>query len=212
MKAYPLKSIDLPKAMEKQFKLVDEITHFFSGDEILSQGDLGVVGKYGQPLTTKKVEKVIASFFGAEDCKLVRGAGTGAIREGLLTFLKHGDTVLVHTSPIYETTRITLESIGVKVISADFNNIDILKAVILNNRIDGAIVQYTRQKLSDSYDFGEVIEIIKQSNIPVLTDDNYAVMKVDAIGVEKGSDLSAFSMFKLLGPEGIGCIVGKRST
>src|SRR5699024_8822171 len=39
---------------------------------------------------------------------------------------------------------------------------------------------------------------------------NYAVMKVPSIGVECGADLSCFSMFKLLGPEGVGCIVGKK--
>ncbi|MDO7204817.1 aminotransferase class V-fold PLP-dependent enzyme [Paraclostridium bifermentans] len=43
----------------------------------------------------------------------------------------------------------------------------------------------------------------------MITDDNYAVMKVEYIGVEVGADLSCFSLFKLLGPEGIGCIVGK---
>ncbi len=35
-------------------------------------------------------------------------------------------------------------------------------------------------------------------------------MKVKEIGSELGADLSAFSTFKLLGPEGIGCIVGKK--
>ena len=34
-------------------------------------------------------------------------------------------------------------------------------------------------------------------------------MKVPFIGAELGADLSAFSAFKLLGPEGVGIIVGK---
>ena len=36
-------------------------------------------------------------------------------------------------------------------------------------------------------------------------------MKVSKIGVQCGADLSAFSMFKLLGPEGVGCVLGKKS-
>ena len=36
-------------------------------------------------------------------------------------------------------------------------------------------------------------------------------MKVHKIGVELGADLSAFSCFKLLGPEGVGVVVGKAS-
>ena len=44
----------------------------------------------------------------------------------------------------------------------------------------------------------------------VLTDDNYAVMKVEKIGTELGGDISAFSTFKLLGPAGIGCLAGKK--
>ena len=47
-------------------------------------------------------------------------------------------------------------------------------------------------------------------DIPVLTDDNYAVMKVKDIGVQCGADLSCFSAFKLLGPEGIGVIAGRK--
>ncbi|MGL5426379.1 MAG: aminotransferase class V-fold PLP-dependent enzyme, partial [Cetobacterium sp.] len=44
----------------------------------------------------------------------------------------------------------------------------------------------------------------------IVTDDNYAVMKVNKLGSELGADLSAFSTFKLLGPEGVGCVVGKK--
>ena len=48
-------------------------------------------------------------------------------------------------------------------------------------------------------------------NIPIVTDDNYAVMKVSKIGCELGGDLSSFSSFKLQGPEGIGVVVGKKT-
>ena len=52
--------------------------------------------------------------------------------------------------------------------------------------------------------------IKETADIPVLTDDNYAAMKVKEIGVQCGADLSCFSAFKLLGPEGVGVIVGKQ--
>ena len=36
-------------------------------------------------------------------------------------------------------------------------------------------------------------------------------MKVDKIGCECGADVSCFSTFKLQGPEGIGCVVGRKA-
>lgn len=57
-----------------------------------------------------------------------------------------------------------------------------------------------------------VIKTIKnKKDIPIITDDNYVVMKVEKIGTQCGADLSCFSTFKLLGPEGIGCVVGKKA-
>ena len=44
----------------------------------------------------------------------------------------------------------------------------------------------------------------------MLIDDNYGVMKVEKIGCECGADVSCFSTFKLQGPEGIGCVVGRK--
>lgn len=56
-----------------------------------------------------------------------------------------------------------------------------------------------------------VVETIRQeSRILILTDDNYAAMKVHRIGIQCGADLSCFSAFKLQGPEGIGIILGKK--
>ena len=73
------------------------------------------------------------------------------------------------------------------------------------------MVQYTRQKLDDRYDMQEVVETIKAvKDIPIITDDNYAVMKVEKTGAQCGADLSCFSSFKLLGPEGVGVIIGKK--
>lgn len=205
-----LKSININEAKEKQFQLIDEICKEFNGTEILSMGDLGVVGGINKPRTAEKVEKIIAQFFHAEKCILVTGAGTGAIRWGLLAALKANQTILVHKAPIYPTTQTTIEGLNLNIIEADFNNALNLEEVLKCNVIDAALIQYTRQKLEDSYDMAEVIQIIKKyHNVPIITDDNYAVMKVDKIGVELGADLSAFSSFKLLGPEGVGILVGK---
>jgi hypothetical protein len=73
------------------------------------------------------------------------------------------------------------------------------------------LVQLARQKPDDSYDYAALIPALKTifPEKPVITDDNYAVMKVPRIGCQAGADLSCFSLFKLLGPEGIGCVVGK---
>ena len=77
--------------------------------------------------------------------------------------------------------------------------------------IKAALVQYSRQLIDDSYDIKEVIRVIKENaDIPIVTDDNYAVMKVNKIGSELGGDLSCFSTFNLQGPEGIGVVTGKK--
>lgn len=211
MLTYPLKSINLNQAKEKQFKMVDCITREFQGHEILNRGDLGVTPKINKPVTTIKVEKVIANFFDCEKSVLVRGSGTSAIRYALFSCLKANETLLVHTAPIYSTTKTTIEMLGLKIVEANFNDIeDISKVIKEHPEIKCALVQLTRQSIDDSYDFEEVIKAIKSfKDIPVVTDDNYAVMKVEKIGVEVGADLSCFSTFKLLGPEGIGCVVGK---
>lgn len=212
MEAYPLSSIDLTSAMQKQFKLVDKMTHHFVGTESLNLGDLGVAPPNGLPKTTYKVEKTIADFFGTTSAMLVRGAGTNAIRLALHSCLKPEDNLLVHTSPIYSTTKTTIELLNINPISANFNNYEEVLQVIKMNSIKGILVQLTRQKLEDNYDYEALIRRLKDDfpDIPIVTDDNYAVMKVNNIGVECGADLSCFSTFKLLGPQGIGCIVGNK--
>lgn len=210
MKVFPLESIGINEAKNMQFKLVDTITKYFKGSEALTLGDLGVIKGLNKPATTLKAEKVLADFFGQEAAVLVRGAGTAAIRWGLYSMVRPGDTLLVHDAPVYPTTEVTIDSMGLKLVKADFNNLESIRAALENNKIDGALIQYTRQKIGDSYNIKEVIEVIKShsAEIPIITDDNYAVMKVREIGAECGADLSAFSLFKLLGPEGIGCVVG----
>lgn len=210
MKTYPLESLSLEEAKRLQFKLVDIITRHFRGKDILSLGDLGVVLGLNKPSITLKAEEALAEFFCQESAVLVRGAGTGAIRSGLYSMIKPGQTLLVHDAPLYPTTAVTAESMGLKLLRVDFNDSEKLIYTVNNHDIDTALVQYARQKIDDKYDIWEVISIIKKKDIPVITDDNYAVMKVRKIGVQHGADLSAFSLFKLLGPEGIGCVVGKK--
>lgn len=212
MKVYPLKSLSIEEAYDKQFKMVECITHHFTGTESLTRGDLGVNMLENKPIYTAKAEKVIAEFFDAEDAIMVRGSGTGAIRYGLASMIPSGSKVLIHEAPCYSTTDTSIEMFGLQKVIANFNDLEDIKRVMAeNDDIAGAIVQYSRQKPDDSYEIGEVIKTIKGcKDIPILTDDNYVVLKVDKIGCELGSDLSCFSCFKLQGPEGIGCIVGKK--
>lgn len=80
-----------------------------------------------------------------------------------------------------------------------------------NPGLKGVLIQHTRQKMDDHYDLTETIEAIRSvsPNLTIITDDNYAAMKVEKIGTQAGADLATFSLFKLLGPEGIGLILGK---
>lgn len=212
MKTYPLESISLETAMKFQFRMIDCIMEEFSGAEFLTRGDLGVVPGLNKPKTTLKAEKVIAKFFHADSSIFVRGSGTSAIRYALYAVMKANDTLLVHEAPIYSTTRTTLDMLGIKVVRANFNDLNDIERVMKEHpEIKAALVQVTRQSLEDSYDLKEVITKIKECrDIPVVTDDNYAVMKIEKIGCECGADLACFSTFKLQGPEGIGCVVGKK--
>lgn len=211
MRTFPLEYLTLDEAKRLQFKLVDTITRHFTGIEFLSMGDLGVVPGLGRSRTTAKVEKVIAEFFGAEDAALVRGAGTGAIRFALQAVIKPGDKILIHDAPIYSTTATTMEFIGIDTVKADMNGKDeVLQAI--NPDIKLVYIQHSRQKSSDSYDMYELIKAIREvTDIPIITDENYTVFKTKYIGTQVGATASCFSCFKLLGPEGIGCVVGERS-
>lgn len=209
MQTYPLTPLTVEQAKELQFKLVDIIQQVFTGKELLMAGDYGVVPGLNQPLYTSKVEEVLARFFQAEAAVLVRGAGTGAIRSFFNANIQPGANLLVHDAPLYPTTRVTVESMGLKVRSVDFNQLN--NAKFPEGDFAAVLIQHTRQTKNDSYDLAEVINKIKAEypQAIIITDDNYAVMKVEKIGSQLGADVSAFSLFKLLGPEGIGCLVGK---
>lgn len=51
----------------------------------------------------------------------------------------------MHTSPIYTTTQVTIDAMGLKPIRADFNDLEQLKAVCAQHKdeIRGALVQLT---------------------------------------------------------------------
>lgn len=212
MKTYPLKSISLDEAMKRQFRLVELIGENISGNDILDLGDLGVEKTNNMPKRTRLVEKILAKFFNAEDAFLVRGSGTNALRLTFFEFLKDKDNILVHDGPIYKTSEYSLKSMKINISKYDFNNLDKLSECIKNNNIKVVLLQHTRQKIDDRYDLEEVITKIKliDKNIKIVVDDNYAVCKTQKNGVEMGADISAFSCFKLLGPVGVGAIIGKK--
>ena len=211
---YPLHSLSLEQAKALQFRVIDVITRHFDGREILSLGDLGVVPGLNKPVATKKAEDAIAEIFGAERALLVRGSGTGALRWALLSILRPGDTLLVHEAPVYPTTQVTAEGMGLNLLRADYNDPASIEQVVSAHRgeIKGALVQLTRQKIDDSYDLEAVVSQLKRlmPETPIVTDDNYAAMAVGKLGCQAGADLSSFSCFKLLGPEGVGALVGAR--
>ncbi|PHM74080.1 aminotransferase class V-fold PLP-dependent enzyme [Xenorhabdus kozodoii] len=211
MKTAPLQSMTMAQAQQQQFKLVDIICRHFPGADFLSQGDLGLVPDLHQPRMTRRIEAVIAEFFGAETAAFVNGAGTGALRAGLAALVSPNSTLLVHSAPIYPTTKASIEQMGLRVVQADFNHTEHIVAAIEQYQPTASLIQHTRQKMSDHYSLQEVIGTLDQHGIPSLVDDNYAAMKVAHIGCQYGATLSTFSCFKLLGPQGVGIIVGKKA-
>ena len=186
MESYPLQSISLDEAIEKQFKLIEIICKNINGRDILNLGDLGVEKTNNMPLRTRSVEKIIAEFFGGEDSFLVRGSGTNALRLSFIELLKNENQILVHDAPIYKTSEFNLKSMKVNILKYNFNDLSNLDTFIKENK---------------SID----------STIKIIVDDNYAVCKTKENGVEMGADITAFSTFKLLGPVGIGVIVGNKN-
>ncbi|WP_307805343.1 aminotransferase class V-fold PLP-dependent enzyme [Streptomyces spirodelae] len=204
---FPLATVPVEEAVEQQFRLLEATTAHFGGTQLFA-ADAGVVPGLGRPQTTARVEAVLATYFGAEDAALVQGAGTGAIRAALSAAVGSGEPLLIHRAPVYRTTAVTLRGLGVETVEADFNDLGALRAALATGRFRWAYVQHTRQRLADSYDPGEVLAACREAGVRTLTDDNYAVFRVPASGVELGADASCFSLFKLHGPEGVGAVVG----
>lgn len=65
MKTFPLQSLTLIEAQQKQFALVDTICRHFPGSEFLTCGDLGLTPGLNQPRITQRVEQVLADAFHA---------------------------------------------------------------------------------------------------------------------------------------------------
>ncbi|MET7525061.1 aminotransferase class V-fold PLP-dependent enzyme [Streptomyces sp. NPDC005248] len=206
---FPLATVALDDAIARQFRLLEATAAHFEGPQLF-EADAGVVPGLGRPRTTARVEAVLADFFGAEDAAFVQGAGTGAIRAALNAAVRAGDPLLIHRAPVYRTTEVTLRGIGVRTVEVDFNDRAALRKALASGRFRWAYVQHTRQRLADSYDPAEVLAACRAAGVRTLVDDNYAVMRTPAAGVELGADASCFSLFKLHGPEGVGVVVGAR--
>ncbi len=207
---YPLPQMSLAEALAAQHRLVDAICRHFDGAEVLQAGDYGLTAAHGRPAFTARVEAVFADFFGAPDAALVRGAGTGAIRAYLMARLTPGSRVMIHDAPIYPSTAVTMRAMGLVPIRVDFND----PVFPAGDPPDLVLLQHARQTPGDRYSLGEAIAAVRRAypEVPILTDDSYAALKAPRVGVELGATASAFSTFKLLGPEGVGLLVGDRET
>ncbi|WP_423408419.1 aminotransferase class V-fold PLP-dependent enzyme [Heyndrickxia sp. MSNUG] len=208
-----LPSLSIEEAKKLQFKLVHMMSRHFEGKQFLSMGDLGVSPKWKRPEQTYRAERAIADFFETEECALVRGAGTGAIRIILSTLLSAGDKMLIHFAPVYTTTKETIRILGIQTEKVDFNELNSVREAVKNTDAKVFYIQHARQQPTDTYHLKEVIEAVKtvRPDLPIVVDDNYCAFKTKGIGVEYGADYSTFSGFKVLGPEGVAIIVGKKA-
>ena len=102
---------------------------------------------------------------------------------------------------------------GLEPMMVDLNRLDSINEKTIKE-VKFCLIQHSRQRIDDRYNLEETIKRLKKmnKNLYILVDDNYVVMKVEKIGIQSGGDISAFSLFKLLGPEGIGCIIGDRKS
>lgn len=209
-----LPMMDLAEAQQRQFHLVEVIARHFQGEEMFQRGDVGLHPAEKRPRFTARVEKVLAEVFGAEDAVLVRGAGSGAIRSLLGALLTPGASLFLHRAPVYTTTEETLRLFQLRPVYIDYNDRkEVRQAIKEHPECRLFYIQHARQQPADVYDPGGLIREVRRvrPEMILVTDDNYCVFKVPRIGVELGADYTAFSGFKLLGPEGVGVVVGREA-
>lgn len=208
-----LQNRTLDEAKNLQFRILDEVTKVFHDNTFFQTGDVGLHPEAQKPKTTSLVEKVLAHVFSADNCALVRGSGTGAIRIALSVVVNPGDTVFVHDAPMYTTTKETFRMMGLNQKAVNYNDSGvIIHALKENPDILVFYIQHARQQPTDTYSIQEIIQLVKEyrPEITIIVDDNYCALKMQGIGVEYGAHISTFSGFKVLGPEGIGVIVGSK--
>lgn len=82
MKTFPLQSLTLAQAQQKQFALVDTLCRHFPGADFLAGGDFGLTPGLNQPRVTQRVETVLAEAFHAEAAVLVQGLAPGLFAPG----------------------------------------------------------------------------------------------------------------------------------
>lgn len=210
----------LDQAIQMQYELVEAIQTVMGSDIYLTE-DYGQVrqlatvgfGGGGRPWATARAEKALALFFGAEDAVLVHGAGTGSIRAAVNIGMPAGGSVVLHSAHPYKTTLPIMEQMGLRLHQVNYNNAQLTKESMKSTQPDGVYIQHVPQTLGDNHEISDIILMSRQfsPHSKIIVDDNYAVMRSRKIGVQLGADLSAFSLFKLLSPVPIGCVLGSES-
>ncbi|GAB3473510.1 aminotransferase class V-fold PLP-dependent enzyme [Nocardiopsis coralliicola] len=205
----PLPVATAAEAAQMQQRLVAAVADRFP-DAALFRSDAGVVPGLGRPDTTRRAEEALAAAFGAEAAALVQGAGTGAIRAALSAGPWSGGArrIVAHDAPDYATTGAAFRDARAEVVRVDFDDPAALGAVLAADPARWVYVQHTRQRLTDRHLPGDVVAAARAAGRRTVVDDNYAVYRTPRTGVEMGADLSAFSLFKLHGPEGVGVVLG----
>ncbi len=205
----PLPVISAAQAVDAQQRLVAGVAEHLS-DGAVFRADAGVVPALGQPETTRRVERVLAQAFEVDDACLVQGAGTGAIRAALSAgpWAEGRRRLIVHDAPDYSTTATTFRDGLVECVRVDFEDLEAVRRVIEGEPTAWVYVQHTRQRLADAHQPADVIALASAAGRRTIVDDNYAVFRAPRIGTELGADVSAFSLFKLHGPEGVGVVLG----
>lgn len=207
----PLEVMSPDQAQRAQAALVGAISRHFPDGEIF-RSDVGVSPVHGRPDTTVRAERAMAGAFDAEAACLVQGAGTGAIRAALSAgpWAQGQRRLLLHDAPDYSTTATTFSDGQVEPIRVDFNDGEALRTALETSGVGWLYLQHSRQQLTDRYRPGEVIAAARAAGVRVIVDDNYTVYRTPAMGTQLGASASAFSLFKLHGPEGVGVVVGDR--